>query len=107
MAIITDEMKRKAQEAFDNKTDSYNCFATGNTYAVKEDLKSYGFIWCAEDKSWTIEYTSEWDKFIYERKVADGKWAGVILEFRKAEQIVTEEMLSDFEKDLEKQEDKP
>lgn len=82
MAVINEEMKRKALEAYENKRDTFICFATGNTYPIKEDLKLYAFQWCDDgSKSWTLEYCSAWDRFLFERKVADGNWPGVILKF--------------------------
>ena len=35
MAILTEEVKRQALAAWDNKKDSFICFATGNTYPIR------------------------------------------------------------------------
>ena len=104
MAIIRtdDEWKQKALDAWDNKKDTFTCFATGNTYPVKEDLKSWGFQWCDDgSKCWTLEYCSAWDRFLFERKVMVGKWPGVILEFQPTDPLVSHEMMEQFKKDLE------
>jgi hypothetical protein len=80
---ISPELKKQGQEAYDNNTDYYICNATGNTYPVKDRLQSWGFFWVPEKKCWTAECVSAWEKFLFERYVADGEWTGVKLEFSK------------------------
>ena len=80
---ISEELKKQAQAARDNKTDFYTCEATGNTHPVKEDLRCWGFFWDTEKNTWTVGFVSAWLKFIFESKVADGDWPGVILKFTK------------------------
>ena len=97
MAIIRDDWKQKALAAWEDKKNRFTCFATGSTYPVKEDLKSWGFQWCDDgSKCWTLECCSEWDKFLFERKVIDGKWSGVILEFKKTEPLFSDEEVDKF-----------
>ena len=100
MAIIHKTLEEQAKEALASG-ESYNCFATGNTYPVREDLKSYGFYWTQEDKSWTRESVSGFDKFIFEQKVLNGKWAGVVLEFvKEKESIISKKEIDDWFKSL-------
>jgi len=80
---VSEELKKQAREAWDNHTDYYTCIATGNTYSAKDDLQSWGFFWKPEKKAWESECTTEWEKFRFERFVADGDWPGVKLEFIK------------------------
>lgn len=83
MAILTKAIQEALLKAHEDKKSQFVCFATGQTYAVKEDLKSYAFQWADDgSKCWTLEYVSALEKFMFERKVADGVWPGVILEFK-------------------------
>jgi len=82
---VSPELKKQAKEAYDNNTDYYDCIATGNTYPVKDRLQSWAFFWKPEQKAWINEYVCAWEKFLFERYVADGKWTGVKLKFIKHE----------------------
>jgi len=100
MAIIREDVKQKAREAFENRKDSFVCFADGKTYPVKEDLKSWGFIWDAESKSWARECCSAFERFLFERKVADGIWSGVRLEFHVEHSVVSQADIDELGKTL-------
>ena len=78
---ISEELKKQGQAAYDNNNDYYTCIATGNTYPVKDRLQSWGFFWKPDDKAWMTECVSAWEKFLFERYVADGDWPGVNLKF--------------------------
>lgn len=47
--------------------------ATGNTYSVKENLKSCGFVWNKESKAWETE---NFDKDRWENKMCNPSWNG-------------------------------
>ncbi len=80
---VSEELKKQAREAYDNNTDYYDCIATGNTYPCKDSLQGWAFFWIPEKKAWKNECASAWEKFLFERYVADGDWPGVKLEFIK------------------------
>lgn len=84
---ISDEIKKQGQAAYDNYTDYYVCKATGNTYPVKNDLQRWGFFWKPEEKVWMAECVSAWEKFLFERRVLDGDWPKVALEFTKDKDV--------------------
>ncbi len=84
---ISEELKKQGQAAYDNNTDYYICYATGNTYPVKDDLQSWGFFWKPEEKTWMAECVSAWEKFLFERHVADGDWPDVELQFSKDKDV--------------------
>lgn len=88
---ISPELKKQAKAAWDNQKDFYTCIATGNTYPVKDDFQTWGFFWSPEKKAWESECTTEWEKFLFERYVADNDWPGVKLEFTKEEAIKEEQ----------------
>jgi len=76
---IPEEVKKQAKEAH----ESNKCFTikvSGNTYPIKDKLQSWGMFWVPEEKIWKGECCSHWQKFLFERQVADGDWPGVKLE---------------------------
>ena len=49
--------------------------ANGNTYSVKEDLKSCGMTWDKENKVWSCE-ESAFDSDRWENKMCSAAWNG-------------------------------
>jgi len=80
---VSEELKKQGRAAFENTTDYYDCFAIGNTYPIKDHLQGWAFFWIPEKKAWKNECVCAWEKFLFERYVADGDWIGVKLEFIK------------------------
>ena len=80
---MNDDIKQKARQAWENHTDYYTCIATGKTFPIKDDLQSWAFFWDVEKKVWINDCVTEWEKFLFERYVIDGKWLGVNLKFIK------------------------
>ena len=84
--------------------------ASGNTYPVREDLQSWAFGWKPEQGCWVREGADEHDVEFFQMKVANPDldmkvpWTGVHLELiPEPESIVTDEMMTEFLKDLNKQ----
>ena len=59
----------------------YKVVARGNTYKIRDDLKSWAFQWDGDRKVWTRDCVSEFERRQWESKVENGPWDGVELEF--------------------------
>ena len=77
------ERKAAAQKTHEDGTAFYTVYATGNTFPIKDDLQSWGFFWDADNRRWTNECASEFERFIFELHLADNEWPGIDLEFIK------------------------
>jgi len=62
---------------------TYRCIARGKTFHVREYLKSWGFDWDGENKTWHTGCVSEWQRRMFEENVSGGAWDGVVLEFEE------------------------
>lgn len=67
---------------------TFKVIASGNTYPVREDLKSWAFRWDPDKKAWTRDQVSEQERRQFEGNVDNGPWDGVELEFE--EEPITE-----------------
>ena len=65
---------------------TYTCVASGNTYPIREDLKSWAFHWDGATKTWKRECVSENERRKWEWEVSDGTWRGVELAFEEEKQ---------------------
>lgn len=54
--------------------------ATGRTFPVKEDLKSWGFRWDTTRDAWTA-FATQGECSLFRHNVSNGSWEGVDLEF--------------------------
>lgn len=56
--------------------------ATGRTYGIKDDLKSWGFRW--QGGAWVKECATLGEANLFRHNVSSGTWDGVDLEIDEA-----------------------
>lgn len=83
-ALSEADRKKAARKARDSR-NLYTVYATGKTYPVKDDLQAWAFFWDADNRQWVRESASEWDRFMFEIRIADGPWFDVVLRFEKTD----------------------
>ena len=52
-------------------TASKTALVTGDTFKVKDKLKSAGWKWVPESKGWTKDVNAEWDARMVENDIRD------------------------------------
>lgn len=73
---------------------TFKCEASGSgTFAAKEEMKSWGFIWDADKKTWMRACVDQAERTLFERNARDGTWPDVVLQF-------TEEARESWEDDV-------
>ena len=62
---------------------TYKCVASGDTYPVKDSLRSWAFTFNPASKTWHRDCVSENERRRFEGEVENGQWVGVELEFEE------------------------
>lgn len=88
MPALTPKIKKDLLKAWDNTTDIYFMEISGNTFPIKESLKSWACTYDGHKRIWWKECCSAFDKFIFAQNVAEGRWRGVKLTFKKQKDII-------------------
>ncbi len=71
---------------------TYTVIATGRTFPIKEDLKSWGFRWL--DGQWVRAEAEQSEMNLFKHNVSSGAWDGVdldIIEEPEIDRILGEE----------------
>ena len=78
---------------------TYTVVASGNTFPIREDLKSWAFQWDQEKKVWKRDCVSEFERRCFEGERDDGSWDGVELEFEEEKREEWEKHLDELGSD--------
>ncbi len=70
---------------------TYTVIATGRTFPVKDDLRSWAFTWDHLRKAWIATGVEQGSMNLFKHNVSSGEWEGVDLE-------ITEEPESDIDR---------
>jgi hypothetical protein len=61
---------------------TFVCIASGHgTFRVRDELKSWGFSWHPDTKTWRASCVTEGERRMYEYQVLSGEWKEVRLQF--------------------------
>ena len=74
---------------------TYKVIARGDTYKIREDLKSWAFQWDGKRKVWTRDCVDESERRQWENSVEHGDWNGIELEFEEEPKDALDRALED------------
>lgn len=62
--------------------------ASGSTFAVREDLKEWGFSWIADEKHWVKSGCDDGQCSLFRHYARSAEWEGVELDFKPDAPVV-------------------
>ena len=76
---------------------TYTVVASGSTYPIRDDLKSWAFQYDGRTKTWKLDCVSEQQRRHFESEVSDGTWSGVELAFEEEKREPWEDEIDKME----------